>query len=165
MKLVPRIEHVPAKLVVGLHRRMSIAKPETHLLWQSFMPRKKEIINGKHSFLFSLDVYDELNYFSQFNPQNEFEKWAAIEVENVDVIPTGMQKLIISEGMYAVFVFKGLTSDAYAFYNQIFSEWLPASEFELELRPHFALMGEKYKKEDPASKEEIYIPIKVRDTN
>lgn len=129
------------------------------------MPRKKEILNGRNSFLFSLEVYDELNYFSQFNPQNEFEKWAAIEVENVDVIPAGMEKLIIPEGMYAVFVFKGLTSDAYAFYNQIFSEWLPASEFELELRPHFALLGEKYKKEDPTSEEEIFVSIKVRDTN
>ena len=165
MILTPRIEHLPEQLVVGMHRRVSIAKAETNILWQSFMPRKKEILNGKNSFLFSLEVYDELNYFSQFNPQNEFEKWAAIEVENVDVIPAGMEKLIIPEGMYAVFVFKGLTSDAYAFYNQIFSEWLPASEFELELRPHFALMGEKYKKEDPTSEEEIYIPIKVRDTN
>ncbi|MBP6511468.1 MAG: GyrI-like domain-containing protein, partial [Bacteroidia bacterium] len=66
---------------------------------------------------------------------------------------------------YAIFVFKGLTSDAFAFYNQIFSEWLPASDFELELRPHFAWMGEKYKKDDPDSEEEIFIPIKVRDTN
>ena len=165
MILTPRIEQVPAKLLIGMHRRISIAKIETHLLWQSFMPRKKEIIKGKNSFLFSLEVYDELNYFSQFNPQNEFEKWAAIEVENVDVIPTGMEKLWIPEGLYAIFVFKGLASDAYTFYNQIFGEWLPASDYELELRPHFALMGEKYKKEDPASEEEIYIPIKVRDTN
>ena len=165
MKLTPRVEYLAAKLVVGMHRRMSIAKAETHLLWQSFMPRKKEKLNGKNSFLFSLEVFDELNYFSPFNPQHEFEKWAAIEVKNVDAIPEGMEKLIIPEGMYAVFVFKGLRSNAYAFYNQIFSEWLPASEFELELRPHFALMGEKYKKEDPASEEEIYIPIKATDAN
>ena len=47
MKLTPRVEYLVAKLVVGMHRRMSIAKAETHLLWQSFMPRKKEILNGE----------------------------------------------------------------------------------------------------------------------
>lgn len=165
MILTPRIENLSAKLVVGMRRRMSLSKNETHLLWQSFMPRKKEIVNAKNLFLFSLEVYDGLSYFRQFNPQNEFEKWAAIEVENGEDIPAGMEKLLIPEGMYAIFVFKGMTSDAFAFYNQIFSEWLPASDFELELRPHFAWMGEKYKKDDPNSEEEIFIPIKVRDTN
>lgn len=165
MKLAPRIEYLPAKLVVGMRRRMSLAKNETHLLWQSFMPRKMEIVNAKDSFLFSLEVYDGLSYFRQFNPQNEFEKWAAVEVENGEGIPAGMEKLLIPDGLYAIFVFKGVTSDAFAFYNQIFSEWLPTSNFELEQRPHFAWMGEKYKKDDPNSEEEIFIPIKVRDIN
>jgi AraC family transcriptional regulator len=165
MKLTPRVEHLPEKLVVGMHRRMSIVINETHLLWQAFMPRKKEIINGKNQFLFSLEVYDDLSFFYQFDPKNAFEKWAAVEVENLDVVPPQMEKLLIPEGLYAIFVFKGLTSDAYAFYNQIFTEWLPASRFELELRPHYSLMSEKYKKEDPNSEEEIFVPIKVRDTN
>ncbi|MFN0188980.1 MAG: GyrI-like domain-containing protein [Bacteroidia bacterium] len=165
MKLTPRIVQLPAKIVVGMHRRMSIEKNEIHLLWQAFMPRKKEIINNKNSFLFSLEVYDDLSFFYQFDPKNEFEKWAAMEVENFDDVPLQMEKLLIPEGLYAIFVFKGLTSDAYIFYTHIFTEWLPASGFDLELRPHFALMGEKYKKEDPNSEEEIFIPIKVRDTN
>ena len=54
------------------------------------MPRKKENLNGKNSFLFSLEVFDELNYFSPFNPKltldligadmkvllGEFDRWS-----------------------------------------------------------------------------------------
>jgi AraC family transcriptional regulator len=34
------------------------------------------------------------------------------------------------------------------------------SAFLLDDRPHFAVMGAKYKSEDPSSEEEIWIPIK-----
>ncbi len=39
---------------------------------------------------------------------------------------------------------------------------LPNSEYELENRPHFEVLGEKYKNNDPNSEEEIWIPIKKK---
>jgi AraC family transcriptional regulator len=39
-------------------------------------------------------------------------------------------------------------------------DWLPDSGFELDNRPHFAVMGEKYKRDDDASEEEIWIPVR-----
>jgi len=47
-------------------------------------------------------------------------------------------------------------------YNYIFQEWLPNSDFKLNHRPHFAVMGEKYKRNNPDSKEELWLPIKPK---
>lgn len=59
-------------------------------------------------------------------------------------------------------VFKGTTADAPAFYNAIFTQWLPANAYMVDDRPHFAVMGAKYKHNDPESEEEIWIPVKTR---
>jgi len=37
----------------------------------------------------------------------------------------------------------------------IFSDWLPKSDYELDEKPHFEILGEKYKNDDPNSEEEI----------
>jgi AraC family transcriptional regulator len=65
--------------------------------------------------------------------------------------------------MYAVFIHKGPASKGPETYNYIFGTWLPGSDYILDSRPHFALMGEKYKNDDPASEEEIWIPVKLKD--
>jgi AraC family transcriptional regulator len=39
---------------------------------------------------------------------------------------------------------------------------LPKSEYELDYRPHFEILGEKYKNNDQLSEEDIFIPIKPR---
>jgi predicted transcriptional regulator YdeE len=43
--------------------------------------------------------------------------------------------------------------------NYIYTEWLPASNYELDNRPQFEILGVKYKTNDPNSEEEIWIPI------
>ena len=67
--------------------------------------------------------------------------------------------------MYAVFNYKGAQSDAAAFFNTIYTEWLPSSDYELENRPQFEILGEKYKKNSPDSEEEIWIPILPKQKN
>lgn len=156
----PTINVLQEKKLLGMHRKMSFANNTTLQLWQSFMPRRKEIINVKGSDLYSLEVYDNPLFFRQFNPAKEFEKWAAVEVLNHDTIPEGMYAFILPEGQYAVFVHKGLPSEGEKTYRYIFETWLPASEYELDNRPHFALMGDKYKHNSADSEEEIWIPVK-----
>ncbi|EAZ95944.1 hypothetical protein FBBAL38_00955 [Flavobacteria bacterium BAL38] len=95
-----------------------------------------------------------------FNPNTPFVKWAAIAVSSFDFIPADMEILEISEGLYAVFNYKGNQSNAAAFFNLIYTEWLPKSDFELDNRPHFEILGTKYKNNAPDSEEEIWIPIK-----
>jgi len=63
-------------------------------------------------------------------------------------------------GLYAFFVHKGPADDGFKIYNYILKEWLPNSSCQLDNRPHFTLMAEKHKNNNPESKEKIWIPVK-----
>ena len=47
-------------------------------------------------------------------------------------------------------------------YKYIFETWLPDSDYLIDDRPHFAIMGEKYIGDSPDSKEELWIPVRRR---
>jgi AraC family transcriptional regulator len=154
-----RIENIGEKKLIGMSRTMSLSANETTTLWQNFMPRRKEIENGASSYLFSVEVYKP-GYFKEFDPNQTFVKWAAAEVSQVSRLPSAMELLLIPAGPYAVFEYKGRAAGAAESYRWIFTEWLPASGFSLDDRPHFAVMGEKYRHDHPESEEEIWIPVK-----
>ncbi len=160
--LRPRFERLAPTRLVGFKTRMSIAQNKTVELWQRLMPRREEVTNASGTDLYSVERYDSLDFFQQFDPTREFEKWAAIPVESFDQIPKGFERLELPEGLYAVFPYKGKPSEAHATLQFIFGQWLPQSECQLEQRPHFALMGEKYKGEDPESEEEFWIPVRLK---
>jgi AraC family transcriptional regulator len=67
----------------------------------------------------------------------------------------------LTGGLYAVFDYKGLSTDN-SIFQFIFGTWLPSSEYDLDDRPHFEVLGNKYKNNDPTSEEEIWIPIKMK---
>ena len=157
----PEIRILDEKKLIGKRIKMSYTDNKTHELWRSFMTGRKEIQNSIGTELYSVEVYPPA-FFENFNPGNDFEKWAAIEVTDFDNIPDSMETIIIPEGNYAVFVHKGLAGKAPETYGFIFKIWLPGSEFLLDNRPHLAIMGEKYKNEDPDSEEEIWIPVKTK---
>ena len=154
----PEIVTIESKILVGLKTEMSFSENKTAELWREFMP-KKQLLKAINQNLFSVEVYPDLSFFKAFDPTKIFEKWAAVEVASTEKLPEDFEVLKISEGCYAKFIYKGKASDAAAFYSKIFGEWLPSSAYHLANRPHFAVMGEKYKGEDPDSEEEIYIPI------
>jgi AraC family transcriptional regulator len=158
----PRIEILAEKKLIGQRVRMSFSNNWTAVLWQSFMPRRKEIENSVGTALFSLEVYDSISFFADFTPLAEFDKWAAVEVANWGNIPADMEALLLPGGLYAVFIHQGLSSEGQKTYEYIFRDWLPRADFVLDDRPHFALMGEKYKNNDPNSEEEIWIPIQEK---
>ncbi len=137
---------------------MSFSKNKTYGLWKSFMPQRTEISNHVGSDLYSIEVYTPL-FFNPFDPEAEFEKWAAVEVTDIQTIPDEMEMMTLPSGLYAVFIHKGPATNGPKTYQYIFGTWLPNSDYLLDNRPHFALMGEKYKNEDPDSEEELWIPI------
>jgi len=155
-----RFETSEEKKLAGKRKRMSFNNHNPHELWKSFMPRRKEIKNTKGTSLFSLEVYDSPLFFRNFNTDTEFDKWAAVEVENFDDIPDDMEMMTLPAGLYAVFIHRGPAYEAKITYDYIFKTWLPDSGFELDFRPHCAVMGDKYKNDDPESEEEIWIPVK-----
>jgi len=156
-----RIEHLSEKKLVGKHSRMSFAENKTAELWRSFMPLRKEIKNSTGTDLYSLQLYP-VSFFDSFNPHTSFEKWAAMAVSSFDNIPSGMEAFTLESGLYAVFNHKGSNTDNSTF-EYIFTNWLPNStEHVLDNRPHFEVLGDKYKNGDPASEEEIWIPVKLK---
>lgn len=155
-----RIVLLESLKLMGIKTRMSVSNAKTEELWKTFMPRRKEIGNRIGSDYYSIEVYDNLDYFKAFNPEQTFEKWAAIEVENGNSLPKNMDYLTIPRGNYAVFTYKGKPSEALRAFQYIFGEWIPKSKFSVDDRPHFAQMGEKYLGEYTNSKEELWIPIK-----
>lgn len=158
--LKPRIEKSKEKKFVGLRLLMNLSDNKTGELWKNFMPRRNEIANNITNDVFSISIYAP-KYFEEFKPANEFEKWAAIEVKDFQFVPVGMETLTLPTGLYAVFEYKGMSIDN-SIFEFIFREWLPNSGYFLDSRPHFEVLGEKYKNNDPDSEEEIWIPIKRR---
>lgn len=159
--MIPRIETIKEKKLVGKRMTMSYADYRIGQLWGSFMPRRKEINNNVNNDLISLVVYKPM-HFKDFKPTNEFERWATIEVESLDEVPTELETYILPSGLYAVFTYIGTSSGASDFFQYIYGEWVPNSNYILDDRAHFEVLGEKYKNNDPSSEEEIWIPIKAK---
>jgi AraC family transcriptional regulator len=138
---------------------MSIAQNRTSELWRSFMPRRNEIRNRIGTDLYSVQFYDP-SYFTAYNPHLEFEKWASVKVSDFNSVPENMEPLVIPRGSYAVFVYQGPPSQGAKFFEYIFATWLPQSGYRIDNRPHFEILGDRYKGEDLESEEEIWIPIR-----
>ncbi|MEO1054787.1 MAG: GyrI-like domain-containing protein [Bacteroidota bacterium] len=159
--LNPRILTLKEKKLLGMSLKMSLVQNRTGELWSGFMPLRTTISDTVSEDKFSLQEYP-VDYFRQFSPNNEFVKWAAVEVSSYDNAPDKLERFILPGGLYAVFDYKGLSSDT-SIFQKIFSQWLPASEYDLDHRPHFEVLGSKYRNNDPDSEEEIWIPIQSRE--
>jgi AraC family transcriptional regulator len=155
----PIIKTISEKKLVGMSLRMSLAENKTFSLWQSFMPRRKEISDALSTDLISMQVYDAP--LQAGNMLQVFDKWAAVEVSNFDKVPEDMNTYTLVGGLYAVFHYKGLSTDS-SIFRYIYGEWLPNSNYVLDQRPHFEVLGPKYKNNDPNSEEEIWVPLKLR---
>jgi len=156
-----RIELLKPKKMIGLNLKMSLVTNKTFELWQSFMPRRRELTQTVNNDLYSIQFYSA-NYFEHFNPSTEFIKWACAEVDAFEHIPNSMQTLELAGGLYAVFNYKGDGSDAAETFQHILGTAIPNSKYSLDHRPHFECLGEKYKFGDPNSEEEIWIPVKLK---
>ena len=160
LNIEPRIEEISKKKLIGNRLVMSLSGDRTKELWQGFMTRRKEIGNPVTTNLISMQVYDRLLSFSEFNDTTQFEKWAVVEVEDYKDLPNDMESYTLLGGLYAVFVHKGLPSDFPKMAQYIYGEWLPKSDYELDHREHFEIMGDKYRNNDLNSEEEVWVPIK-----
>ncbi|MDC6367171.1 MULTISPECIES: GyrI-like domain-containing protein [Flavobacteriaceae] len=157
--MTPRIEQLKAKKLVGHYIKMSLTENKTGILWRDFLPKIKEIPKRISQDKISMQIYPA-NYYSAFNPNTEFEKWATVEVEDFENIPDGMSAFNLEGGLYAIFDYKGSSSDT-SIFEYIFGEWFPSSGFQIDDRPHFEVLGKNYKNNDPDSEEEIWIPVKA----
>jgi AraC family transcriptional regulator len=158
----PGIEILPDKKLAGMRMTMTLSNNKTGELWKKFMQRRKEFTNNLNTDLFSMQLYNQSTDFEKFNQDTPFEKWAAIEVTDFDAVPNEMETYSLTGGLYAVFVHKGAAGRGAETFDYIFRSWLPHSEYTLDNRPHFELLGEKYRNDDPDSEEEVWIPIRPK---
>ena len=159
-----KFDHLREKRLAGLRCTMSFKEDQTYRIWRAFMPRRTETGSSLYADLYSVEIFPSPDFFDHFDPEKEFEKWAAVESAADALLPAGMESLIIPAGLYAIFHHKGPASEGAKTYRLIFENWMPASGYGVDDRPHFAVMGEKYRGEDPESEEEIWIPVR-HDTN
>ncbi|TGL22900.1 AraC family transcriptional regulator [Leptospira bourretii] len=152
------IVEVNQKIIVGMKLEMSLLENQTQTLWQRFMPKLNSISNRLDNNLISMSIYSS-DYFQSFNPLNRFMKWAGVEVSDEQTLSDGLEIIKIPQGSYVRFLYQGLPSQAGPFFQSIFQEWFPKSGYKLDQRPHFEVMGDKYKNNDPSSEEMIYIPV------
>lgn len=158
--MVPRVEKLKKKLLIGMSINMSLTDNKTGILWSQFAPRIGEVPCRVTEDKISMQIYPS-DYYEQFAPNREFEKWAAVEVSDIEEIPQGMDTFNLREGLYAVFDYRGSSSDSSVF-QYIFNVWFPKSKYVVDDRPHFEVLGSKYRNNDPNSEEEIWIPIKEK---
>jgi AraC family transcriptional regulator len=157
----PRIVEIEPKTLIGSRVQCSLQEDKTGALWQQFMPKRKNIKHRVNQDYISAQNFDGPLDMQNFTEETQFERWAAVEVAEIEDIPEGLEPLKIEGGKYAVFIHRGLLSDFHKTKNYIFDTWLPASGFSLDDRVHFEVMGEKYYgPTDANSEEEIWIPVR-----
>lgn len=153
--MIPQIVQVSEMSVVGIYVEMQ--KHETHkikALWQKFSPRKDEITNLINSKSIAMQTF---TIDKNGEPNKNFNMWACVEVSNLSDIPSDMKGFIIPKGEYIKVIHIGM--DAGKTYQYIITEWLPNSGYKIDDRPHFQVMGDKYKNGSPDSEEDFYVPI------
>lgn len=155
------IQDIPSRQLIGTRIHTSLAANETVRLWSSFMPQVPMVMHRANNNLYSVQVFKEMLSFEEFTPHTVFETWAAVEVTETSKIPEGMNTIEVG-GLYAFFIYKGLHANFNPFLQKIYQEWMPASEYELDQRPHFEVMKPGYRPDDPEAEEEIWIPVRLK---
>ncbi|MFM7079078.1 MAG: GyrI-like domain-containing protein [Bacteroidota bacterium] len=158
-KPTPKITHSPKLQLAGYYQPMSLYADQTVQLWTRFMTLfvKETYRLGPNRY--NVHVYPT-DYFTNFDPSKEFIKWAAAEHRG-DVPPT-LEELEIPEGSYAVFIHKGPAATVFKTFEYIFNEWLPASDYRVDQRPHFDVMGPDYQKDSDTAEEELWVPVTLK---
>lgn len=155
----PKFVDFPETHLVGVCLRMSHVEDRTSELWRTFRSASPSIAERVGREAFSVRIYNDQYSFSRFDPSAEFDKWAAAVVEADAGIPDGLKKLVIPAGRYAEFPHVGPAAAAPKTFGYIYGEWLPASGYDLDLRPHFEILPEDYDPFDNFANERILIPI------
>jgi AraC family transcriptional regulator len=152
----PVIKSINAIYLIGLSKEIN--RSESHKiveLWKSFMPIASGMKAGKSTAYFAVQIYQDFS-----GNEKPYTIWAATEKAQHKTVPDQLKHLQIPSGLYAVVELHGM--DIAGLYQNFMSAWLPQSDYTIDNRPHFQIMGEDYKNGSPDSKEHVCIPIKAQ---
>jgi AraC family transcriptional regulator len=94
---------------------------------------------------------------ADMDSEGRFHYTACAEVDSFEDIPEGMVAKVVPGGKYIVYTYRGAIKDLGEFYNNIFTQWLPASGEEIDYRPQLELYDERFMRNGEF---DIYVPIK-----
>lgn len=154
----PIIKSLPELSCLGMKEEMSFANNQTTKLWATFMPKVAQLRQRSDTNLYSIEVYPK-DYFAEFQPNQTFMKWACVRNELVD-LKESLSSIVIPSGLYAIFNHKGTAEEGAKLYQYIFTHWITNIEYQLDNRPHLAIMPANYKPNDPTAEEQICIPVR-----
>lgn len=136
---------------VGLTYFGNNSNGEIPSLWGAFNKSYINIKNKSKSML-CYGVCDD-----DMDSEGRFHYTACAEVDSFEDVPEGMITKVVPAGKYLVYTYGGAIKDLGHFYNDIFSKWIPNSEFEIDFRPQLELYDDRFIKKGEF---DIYIPVK-----
>ncbi len=152
ISLEPEIINQKSMVLVGLKTCFYSVDSEKNnigdklpVLWRTFLERLDEIDNTCSRVCYG--VVQQIN-----NNTDQLEYYAAIEVNQVEVLPKGMVSLNIPESRYAKFTHSGEVIKIDNTVNYIYSSWLMNSGKQHTSGPDLEVYGERY---DPVSEQSI----------
>lgn len=141
---------------LGFPTETSLLEDQTALVFKQLMIWRKDSEEHRAQPVYDIKVYPEA-YFSSFNPSRSFTKWAAV-LQKDKMQVEELQSYVVDKGLYLCFTCEGHVSAQ--FFQELYSSWLPQSEYELDDRPHFDKLWPDPAQRGAVIKEEIYIPVK-----
>lgn len=152
------ITFLPKLNLIGKSIVTNRTKNNTYELWKAFKQELSRIAISNPEYYYAVEQYSN-TYFDSYHPEKPYNQWACITVPDGITLPTNWNNLIVSEGLYAIFKYKGTAADAHHTIRSIHEAWLPISGYVLANRPHYALMHSDYDPLNPTAEEHFYIPI------
>jgi AraC family transcriptional regulator len=151
----PRFETRPAFSIVGLKYLGANKNNQIPGLWDVFAHRSKEIshrINKEESYGVIVNM-DKLS--------GQFDYYAGVAVAQPFEIPEGMQSIEIPAQNYAIF--DCTLPTLMKTIGQVYSEWLPDSNFARTSGPEFELYDQRWHAGPDGSQEmSICIPVEKK---
>jgi AraC family transcriptional regulator len=120
-------------------------------LWEAFNKGYRNIKN-KNKSMFCYGVCDD-----EMDSEGRFHYTACTEVDSFEDVPEGMETKVIPGGKYVVYTYGGAIKDLGRFYNEIFTNYLMASGYEIDCRPQLELYDDRFMNNGQF---DIYIPVK-----
>jgi len=158
----PQVKMIEPRRLIGMQREMTFADDHTGPLFAAFMPNKKIITGTLDNDVYCVKIF-ACDPYTVMTKNLTYTKWAAQRVEENTIAPPAMASLDIPAGLYAVFKYQGLPSGFGEVAQFFYQQWLPASGYCLDARPHFDLLPPGYSANDPNAQEWIHIPVKKID--
>ncbi len=146
-----RISNIKGFKAVGISYFGDNNNGEIPKLWEVFNRQCKDIKNKSKSML-CYGICD-----SDMDSEGRFNYVACAEVDSFEDLPENMETKVVPEGKYIVYTYSGNLKDLGEFYGNIFTNWLPASGYEMDYRPQLELYDERFMSNGEF---DIYIPIK-----